>query len=64
MAETAKARGIAYPICVDAKGLTNAEYVVDSYPDYYIIDREGRLRGADIGNGSLEATVDRLLAEK
>ena len=64
MAETAKARGIAYPICVDTKGQTNAEYVVDSYPDYYIIDREGRLRGADIGNGSLEAIVDRLLAEK
>lgn len=64
MADTAKARGISYPLCLDAKGLTNAAYVVDSYPDYYLIDREGRVRGADIGNGSLESAVDRLLAEQ
>jgi hypothetical protein len=40
-----------------------ANYVVDSYPDYYLIDREGRLRGADVGNGSLEKAIEALLAE-
>ena len=63
MLEVAKSKGIAHPICLDVRGEVIANYVVDSYPDYYLIDREGRLRGADVGNGSLEKAIEALLAE-
>jgi thiol-disulfide isomerase/thioredoxin len=63
MLDVAKSKGIGYPICLDPRGEMIASYVVDSYPDYYLIDREGRLRGADVGNGSLEKAIEALLAE-
>ena len=55
---------IAYPVCVDSKGEINAAYAVDSYPDYYIIDREGRVRGADVNSTSIEGALDELLRQK
>jgi cytochrome c biogenesis protein CcmG/thiol:disulfide interchange protein DsbE len=63
MLDVAKSKGIAFPTCLDARGEVIASYVVDSYPDYYLIDREGRLRGADVGNGNLEKAIESLLAE-
>lgn len=64
LAATALSAKIEYPICLDTKGEANRAYAVDSYPDYYLIDRQGRVRGADIGNGNLEAAVELLLAER
>ncbi len=64
MSATAQSAKIEYPICLDSKGEANRAYAVDSYPDYYLIDREGRVRGADIANGNLEAAVELLLAER
>ncbi|MFM1822658.1 MAG: Thiol-disulfide oxidoreductase ResA [Planctomycetota bacterium] len=64
MAATVKDRGIAYPVCIDATGRTNELYSVDSYPDYYLIDRHGRLRGADVSSAGLEKAIEALLAEK
>jgi hypothetical protein len=37
---------------------------VDSYPDYYFIDRAGNLRVADCKNGSIEQAIEALLAEE
>ncbi len=64
MAATVKDRGIEYPVCIDATGRTNQAYVVDSYPDYYLVDRQGRLRGADVSTAGLEKAIEALLAEK
>jgi thiol-disulfide isomerase/thioredoxin len=64
MAATVKDRGIEYPVCIDATGRTNELYTVDSYPDYYLIDRHGRLRGADVSSAGLEKAIEALLAEK
>ncbi len=43
--------------------ITNA-YKANSYPDYYIIDRNGVLRWADIVNRDVEKAIKYLLAEK
>ena len=61
--EYAKAKGIDYPICVDSSGSTVGAYGVNSYPDYYVIDRNGVLRYADLANSHVDAVVAKLLAE-
>jgi len=63
MLDTAKTHKIAYPICLDARGEANKAYTVDGYPDFFIIDREGRLRGADVINARIEDAIEHLLAE-
>ncbi|MFT4540665.1 MAG: hypothetical protein ACI841_000102 [Planctomycetota bacterium] len=63
MAGYAETAGIDYPICRDVDNQTSSAFAVDSYPDYYIIDRKGNLRVADLSNGDLERTVIALLAE-
>ncbi len=64
MAAYAKQAKIDFPIAVDTDGKTIAAYKVDSYPDYYLIDKFGRLRVADLANSDLERAVKVLLAEK
>ena len=64
MAQVAKDKGIEYPICHDAGNTMKESYMVDSYPDYYIIDRQGRLRIADCQNSRVEQAVLELLAEE
>jgi len=54
---------LGYPVAVDHQGQTVKAYKVDSYPDYYLIDRAGRLRVADLQNGGLERALETLLAE-
>ena len=63
MLDTVRSKGIAYPVCIDAKNEVNTAYGVDGYPDYYLIDRNGRLRGADVASASLEDAIKLLLAE-
>ncbi|MBL6764992.1 MAG: TlpA family protein disulfide reductase [Verrucomicrobiae bacterium] len=63
LASTIERHGIRYPVALDANGLTAKRFHVDSYPDYYVIDRAGRLRWGDIDNRDLEKAVDILLAE-
>ena len=36
----------------------------DSFPDYYVIDRSGNVRFADLANAELERAVETLLKEK
>lgn len=64
MADFVKKSGITYPVAVDTKGRTVASYHVDSFPDYYVIDRSGKLRFADLANHELARAVRMLLLEK
>ncbi|MHC5003818.1 MAG: TlpA family protein disulfide reductase [Planctomycetota bacterium] len=64
MSAVASDRGIRYPICADAKGDLVKAYAVDSFPDYYLIDREGQLRVADLSNKHVEDAIRLLLAEQ
>ena len=62
MAATVKEHGIKYPVAVDAGA--NAAYRANSFPDYYLIDRSGVLRWADIVNSDVEKAIGILLKEK
>jgi len=62
MAATVKEHGIKYPVAVDAGA--NAAYRANSFPDYYLIDRSGVLRWADIANADVEKAIGILLKEK
>ena len=62
MADTVKQRGIKYPVAEDTG--TIASYKANSYPDYYIIDRNGALRWADIANRDVEKAIKILLEEQ
>ena len=64
MASWAKENGVNFPIAIDKNNKTTKAYRVDSYPDYYLIDRTGKLRVADLANRDLERAVKILLAEK
>ncbi len=63
MADMAVEHWMTYPICLDSKYTARQRYQVDGFPDYYLIDRQGRLRAADIQDDSLEAVVKTLLDE-
>ncbi|MEM6504082.1 MAG: TlpA disulfide reductase family protein [Planctomycetota bacterium] len=58
-----EAHGITYPVCVDIDNKTNTAYAPNGYPDYYIIDRAGKLRIADCVNSRLEDAIKALLSE-
>ncbi len=64
MAAFAKESGINYPVAVDTEGKTVKAFAVDSFPDYYVIDRAGKLRVADLANRELDRVVEALLKEK
>ena len=55
---------ITYPVCIDVDNATTTAFAVDSYPDYYLIDRAGNLRVADLQNAALDGAIEALLAEK
>jgi hypothetical protein len=63
MAAFVESAGIGYPVAADVDKRTVAAFKVDSYPDYYLIDRAGNLRVADLANGDLERVLKVLLAE-
>ena len=64
MKQTAKQHGIEYPVALDADGKAVSAYAVNSYPDYYIIGSDGKLRWGDIANSDVEKAIEHLLAEK
>jgi thiol-disulfide isomerase/thioredoxin len=64
MADTVKKHAIEYPVAADTTEATVKAYKVNSFPDYYIIDRKGNLRWADFANRDLETAIEILLAEK
>ena len=54
---------ISYPVAFDENNEVIPRFHVDSYPDYYLIDRSGKLRFADLMNDELDRAVEMLLAE-
>lgn len=63
MADYIQEADLPWPIALDADGETVKAFAVDSYPDYYLIDRKGDLRVADLANGDLDRVVQILLKE-
>ncbi len=59
----AKARGVRFPIAHDADGRVREALLVDQDPDFFVIDRAGQLRFADITTGSVTEAVQTLIAE-
>jgi thiol-disulfide isomerase/thioredoxin len=64
MAEFVAKEAIPWPVAVDVEGKTVKTFHVDSYPDYYLIDRSGKLRVADLANNEVDRVVKVLLQEK
>ncbi len=63
MPEIAEQYGIEYPIAADTAGATFKAYRVNGTPDYYLIDRAGVVRFADVANEHVEDAITALLAE-
>jgi peroxiredoxin len=61
--QTAERRRVSFPIARDAGGALRKALHVDQDPDFYVIDRSGRLRFADIETASVERAVSTLIAE-
>ncbi|MCH7727397.1 MAG: TlpA family protein disulfide reductase [Planctomycetes bacterium] len=64
MADFVKQENLTWPIAADIDGETVKAFRVDSFPDYYLVDRAGKLRVADLQNGDLDRAVKILLGEK
>jgi thiol-disulfide isomerase/thioredoxin len=64
MAQTVEELGIKYPVAADVDGATVSAYAANGFPDYYFIDRSGRLRIADCANNQVDKAIELLLAEK
>ena len=64
MAAYVEENSIPYPVCVDTNGETVKAFHVDSYPDYYVIDKKGVLRFADLANAEVDRVIEMLLAEE
>ena len=62
MAATAKKHGIEYPIALDGAGATIKKYLVNGYPDYAIIGRDGKVILADCKNNKVKDVIDAILA--
>jgi len=63
MAAMVKDKGIKYPVAIDKDGKVADAYGVNGFPDYYLIDAEGKLRLADCANGNVEKAIEKLLDE-
>ncbi|MEZ6234765.1 MAG: TlpA disulfide reductase family protein [Phycisphaerales bacterium] len=61
--EAAERRGVTFPIAIDAEGAFREALLVDQDPDFYLIDRSGQLRFADIETSSVELAVEHLVEE-
>jgi len=62
-AAVASERHVAFPWAHDAEGRFRQRLLVDNDPDFYLIDRAGLLRYADVKTGSVEQAVVELLAQ-
>lgn len=56
--------GINWPIAQDGDSKTMKAFHGDSFPDYYLIDRSGKVRFADLANAELDRAVEFLIKEK
>lgn len=63
MAKYVQDEALPWPIALDVDKGTVTAFHVDSYPDYYVIDKAGNLRVADLANKELDRVVEALLKE-
>ncbi|MFB3431453.1 MAG: TlpA family protein disulfide reductase [Phycisphaerales bacterium] len=61
MGEVVEEKGIEFPVAADTSGSTNEAFNVNSYPDYYIIGRDGTVVVADARNDKVEEILDAML---
>jgi hypothetical protein len=59
-----KENAVPWPIVQDDGRKTMKAFGGDSFPDYYIIDRKGNVRFADLANSEVDRAVELLLKEK
>jgi cytochrome c biogenesis protein CcmG/thiol:disulfide interchange protein DsbE len=59
-----ESKKIAYPVAVDEGAKVGNAYQLNGDPDYYLIDREGKLVLADCSNGKVEKANEALLKAK
>jgi thiol-disulfide isomerase/thioredoxin len=63
MADVVTEKGIKYLVAADSDKQTIGAYKVNSYPDYYFIDRDGNVRIADCNNRAVDEVIEALLSE-
>ena len=63
MAAFVEQQDIGYVTAWDLEGKTQRAFHADSFPDYYLVDRAGVLRFADLANNELDRAIAKLLAE-
>lgn len=63
MAKYVQDEALPWPTAIDVEKGTVTAFKVDSYPDYYIIDKAGNLRVADLANAEVDRVVEALLKE-
>jgi hypothetical protein len=61
--KTLEQRKITIPVALDAEGKFREALKVDQDPDFYVVDRAGRLRYADIDTRSVPAAVKEVVSE-
>jgi cytochrome c biogenesis protein CcmG, thiol:disulfide interchange protein DsbE len=64
MRKAVKDWGITWPVAQDKDGKTMKAFVGDSFPDYFVIDRKGKVRVADLANSELDRAIETLIKEK
>ncbi|XAL99806.1 TlpA disulfide reductase family protein [Phycisphaeraceae bacterium D3-23] len=64
LANVAEEYDIAFPACVDVDNRTNRAYGPNGFPDYYLLDKHGHLRIADLNHDNVEEAIQALLAEE
>lgn len=62
-AEAAKSIGVTFPYAADEQGKVRAALKVDGDPDFYIVDRAGNMRFADVETSGVEHAVELLVGE-
>ena len=62
-AEAAKSLNLSIPYAADEKSKFRQGLLIDQDPDFYLIDRAGQLRYADVETDSVETAVKELLGE-
>lgn len=64
MRATVKELGMVWPIAFDGQSKTMKAMDADSFPDYYVIDKKGLVRFADLANAEVDRAVGMLIKEK
>lgn len=61
--DIAQQLGITFPYAADEQGKFRNTLLVDNDPDFYVVDRSGNLRFADVETGSVERAVELVVNE-